>query len=434
MSSGACGVICSSVGLRDCRYSRLEGVPAIPGDCKVQNGDAPSDFLQAIADHRPVSGLTHTFYRYPARFSPRFPRVAIETFTEPGELVMDPFMGGGTTIVEARAIGRRAIGCDISSLSVFITKAKTVLLSETDLAAVRDWARSTRDRLGMRRRSVRPKEWMAKGYQRNIDGKKTWAIRKSIEMALRTLDELAEARQRRFARCALLRLGQWALDCRSKIPSAQQFRDGLCPTVDEMAGAARDFRSSVAASKEKLGGGTSGRPVLLNCSARELPARLSLRKYRQKVRLVVTSPPYPGVYVLYHRWKVRGRKETPAPFWVADCLDGHGHDHYLLGKYKEERQETYFENIRATFSALRPFLMADALIVQMISFSDASWQLDEYLGSMTAAGYREVRPAALGIPSEQRLERSVPGRRWFASIQGDLDTSSEFVLLHTPRR
>ena len=35
-------------------------------------------------------------------------------------------------------------------------------------------------------------------------------------------------------------------------------------------------------------------------------------------RLVVTSPPYPGVHVLYHRWQVDGRKEAPLPFMIAN--------------------------------------------------------------------------------------------------------------------
>jgi hypothetical protein len=50
-----------------------------------------------------VSGLTHDLYRYPARFSPLFARAAIETFTEPGDTVLDPFAGGSTTLVEALA-------------------------------------------------------------------------------------------------------------------------------------------------------------------------------------------------------------------------------------------------------------------------------------------------------------------------------------------
>lgn len=41
-------------------------------------------------------------------------------------------------------------------------------------------------------------------------------------------------------------------------------------------------------------------------------------------RLVATSPPYPGVHILYHRWQVDGRKEAPLPFVIANMLDGCG--------------------------------------------------------------------------------------------------------------
>ena len=77
-------------------------------------------FLQRLVDgardQSRVKGLTHEFYRYPARFSPSFVRGAIESFTRPGDWVMDPFAGGGTTLVEAMAMGRNALGIDISSL------------------------------------------------------------------------------------------------------------------------------------------------------------------------------------------------------------------------------------------------------------------------------------------------------------------------------
>src|SRR5947209_2346116 len=65
--------------------------------------DAQAVFIAAARDGRPVRGLTHDFYKYPARFSPIFARAAIELFTRPGDLVLDPHVGGGTTLVEARA-------------------------------------------------------------------------------------------------------------------------------------------------------------------------------------------------------------------------------------------------------------------------------------------------------------------------------------------
>ena len=60
--------------------------------------------VEAACDASPIAGLTHNFYRYPARFSPKLVRAAIEAFTEPGDLVLDPFVGGGTTLVEAMVV------------------------------------------------------------------------------------------------------------------------------------------------------------------------------------------------------------------------------------------------------------------------------------------------------------------------------------------
>jgi hypothetical protein len=51
---------------------------------------------------------------------------------------------------------------------------------------------------------------------------------------------------------------------------------------------------------------------------------------------------------------------------------------------------------------------------------------------MTKAGFDEVMPSDLGIPLKGRQWRSVPGRRWFAMIQGELATSHELVLFHRP--
>lgn len=72
---------------------------------------------RAALDPSPVAGLTHEFYRYPGRFSPQLANAAIRHFSRPGQLVLDPFSGGGTTAVEAIAMGRSTACLDISELA-----------------------------------------------------------------------------------------------------------------------------------------------------------------------------------------------------------------------------------------------------------------------------------------------------------------------------
>jgi len=83
-----------------------------------------AEVVNAARDAEPVAGFTHNFYRYPARFSPKLVRSIIQRFSNPGDLVTDPFMGGGTTLVESLVLGRESIGFDISSLATFIAEVK----------------------------------------------------------------------------------------------------------------------------------------------------------------------------------------------------------------------------------------------------------------------------------------------------------------------
>ncbi len=67
------------------------------------------------AKQRAASSLHEISYR--ACFKPQLPRFFIERLTSPGDIVYDPFMGRGTTPLEAGFLGRPPAGCDINPLS-----------------------------------------------------------------------------------------------------------------------------------------------------------------------------------------------------------------------------------------------------------------------------------------------------------------------------
>lgn len=74
------------------------------------------------AKQRQASSLHEVSYR--ACFKPQLPRFFIERFTRPGDLVYDPFMGRGTTLVEAALLGRTPYGCDINPLSQIFVRPR----------------------------------------------------------------------------------------------------------------------------------------------------------------------------------------------------------------------------------------------------------------------------------------------------------------------
>lgn len=70
---------------------------------------------------------------YRACFKPQLPRFFIERLTQPGDWVYDPFMGRGTTLVEAALLGRRVAGCDVNPLSKVLTSPRLNPPSQADV-------------------------------------------------------------------------------------------------------------------------------------------------------------------------------------------------------------------------------------------------------------------------------------------------------------
>ena len=72
---------------------------------------------------------------YRACFKPQLPRFFITRLTDPGDVVFDPFMGRGTTLLEAALHGRQTLGNDVNPLSRLLLEARLSPPSLTEVDA-----------------------------------------------------------------------------------------------------------------------------------------------------------------------------------------------------------------------------------------------------------------------------------------------------------
>ena len=209
---------------------------------------------------------------------------------------------------------------------------KTTVFTNTQLLNVEVWIKIVAPLLVLRT-EVRMSAGCIQAYKKNINDRDTWRIRKLLEIGLSAIDLLDTQSEQQFARCILLKTGQWALDCRTEIPSTRAFQKQLGSNAEEMIDAAHAFATRVRRH--------SPLPKTLCIHRSAIGVDTDSRVNRiHPLKLILTSPPYPGLHVLYHRWQVKGRRETPAPFWIAGTLDGDGASFYTFGDRRAGRAGT----------------------------------------------------------------------------------------------
>ena len=82
---------------------------------------------------------THGYHPYSSKYIPQIPNQLISTFSETNDLILDPFVGSGTTLIESKVLGRNAIGIDINPLACLISRVKTTVISKTTVREIRNF-------------------------------------------------------------------------------------------------------------------------------------------------------------------------------------------------------------------------------------------------------------------------------------------------------
>jgi SAM-dependent methyltransferase len=249
--------------------------------------------------------LTHGFHSYAGRLHPSIARQALRRWSPAGGVVLDPFCGSGTVVVEALFAGRRATGIDASPLAVAIARVRANPLDEAGRAALVTRAREIAEEAGEEARKRRRPElprWASDEIAR---------FHPHVALELFTLRELVMAAGQSDGLpepvALALRLCFSSLLVKFMAAGAAAPRDGAQKRI------ARGLPSRFLA--DRAAELAQGLAELAQARVKGVPpARIFLGDARAypdikdaSVDLVLSSPPYAGVYDYAEQHEVRFR-------------------------------------------------------------------------------------------------------------------------------
>lgn len=391
---------------------------------------ALEDIAKSVQHPERVTGRTHQHYKYPAGFSPDFPRAVMRAFSRPGDWIIDPFMGGGTTILEANSIFRNAIGIDLNELAIFSAKLKTITMNTSAISEVELWG----DRL---LRMVQKKQSFADIPEEFANYFEILPERLSrfLYSATQSIARLGMETSRIFAKGVLLRVAQLILDNRDFRPSLREFTMRFEVTLDSM------IEQTVEHTKElqnRLSEQQVAAPInvlIQGDSTEEATIRRAIAHAKVSPSLVITSPPYPGVHVLYNRWQVGGRKESSLPYFIIGSQQMESNSYFTMGYRKSEKGlKQYFHSIWSVYTNLFDVLNRGTPVIQLVAFNDKKNQMEPFLQAMSDSGFVESKAYNIERSEDGRIWRSVPNRKWYNQFSKNSSHSShEVVLIHMRR-
>jgi DNA modification methylase len=255
--------------------------------------------LSVEPDEEATLAHVHGFHSYPARLHPETARRLVADLSPAGGTVLDPFCGSGTVLVEARLLGRRAVGVDLSPLAVALAGLK---VSAPGLPWTRDIERAA-ERVAEHADDRRKKRV---GATHRYGEEDVELFEPHVLLELDGLREGVDRIQPNTLRRALLLVLSASLTKFSKrggdtthLGAPKRIAGGY--PIRFFVKKARDLAVRLGEAAE-----------LLPDDA--LPARIAVADARRLLRvsdksvdLVVTSPPYPGIYdyLDHHRARMR---------------------------------------------------------------------------------------------------------------------------------
>ncbi|MEO8059585.1 MAG: DNA methyltransferase [Burkholderiales bacterium] len=301
----------------------------------------------------------HAMCSYLGTFPAALSRSMISLLSRPGERVMDPFSGRGTTLLEARLSGRHALVSDLNPMAVALSHAKNAEVTLERALAEIDLLKSTYDRLmHLPEAQVQPDnilliyspETLAQlCYLRRKLVKSSSDVRAFLLGALLGVMHGAERTDGTSAYASISMPNTFSMS-----PNyVRRFVE-----TNQLTRAGRDVFEILAAKVERIFKDASVlglKGVVVPCDAKKLSECPELAEYLGTVKLVVTSPPYLGVINYAKQNWIRNWLLQKASYYGMEVdLD----DDLTLG--------AWLDFVEVVIDELKKFLTPDGVVVLVI--------------------------------------------------------------------
>ena len=244
--------------------------------------------------------LTHAFHPYPGRFHPFLVSKVLAAVAQPGQLVFDPFMGGGTTLVEAMRIGLPTLGNDLNPVAHLVARERTRTRTADEARILEaEFGRIAAQVEGLAKEKNPPR--YEKPDQHRITPHYQPHLLAELMQWIRIIDAMGEESLRETLRAvfssAVVKFSNLASDSRGTTGTPPRYPKGAVSRFLVMKG--HQLARTQATLAAHVPPGTP-QPQWLQEDARLLPSLAW-----GVCDMVVTSPPYPGIYDYYEHHSLR---------------------------------------------------------------------------------------------------------------------------------
>ena len=366
--------------------------------------------------------LTHDIHPYPAKFIPHLPGKIMSIFSNPGDLVFDPFGGSGTTALEASRMQRRALSFDANPIGTLVGKVKTITLNDEILFDIKTLIVSIISQI--ERLPVEPKELINEFYNfipeiPNIDKWFPITARGELGYIKSRIQLFKNEDAKSIARLAISKiiLSVSFQDSETRyVSKPKQIIQG--ETLKKYLKAVNEIVASIKETNNFF------KSSLIDFKTIDIKKVTSEVLCDNNVDLIITSPPYGNAmdYHLYHRFRLFWLDEYPKDLQNIEIGS------HLRHQKEKTGYDSYFDEMKVALNIMYRVLKPSRFAIIIVG--DSIYEKKHYDNAKTFSQYSK----SIGFEVIEILKRNLPRNKRSFTKAGRRADQEKILVLRKPTK